>query len=383
MNNLGLELPKKFRLDYSLKDKNSPAWIQSKNADIHINTASQMWTKPGPIIERLGPNGDRWLTIQSDTEGVIHEIGHWYHRQEIGFDEFRKTLNLTQDEQAIAMQISRYAATQQVEFVAEVFVELARGRKVSREVLDLYEKFGGVFPRAAEPVVEIPWAPTMTRSEAEAWVKGSQRTEDFLHATAEANVEGLKKEGWDLSRSQWGRAWGNGVYVTDEARVADMYAGIFNPPSTLKIKVKLDKVLNVDLGKLEQHIIDGNWPKQPILESLYPNLPQAAREAKWDAIDNAIWHKNQKAVEKLNKIREDAKAAGLDGKDQNRLYNKAQDEMMKSGELVRSTSAETITQLLQSEGYDSLYIFDPKFNKSVGGSQLVIFDPRKVVIINE
>ena len=40
-------------------------------------------------------------------------------------------------------------------------------------------------------------------------------------------------------------------------------------------------------------------------------------------------------------------------------------------------------ELLKSEGYDAVRVTQSSFSAAVGGSQLIVFDPKRIVVIRE
>jgi len=82
---------------------------------------------------------------------IVHENGHRLHQAAVGRDEFDRfpraprsggsTLSF-RDHQT-AGQVSRYAQTCEVEFVAETYSGHVAGRRYSDEVYTLYDRYGG------------------------------------------------------------------------------------------------------------------------------------------------------------------------------------------------------------------------------------------------
>lgn len=102
---------------------------------------------------------------------INHEIGHALHRKNIGGDLFAKYVNYgtLADEKInnsalwdkfkkevgeemyceIESNVTPYAVTTPAEFVAEVYSYLCNGVKFSDNIMNLYNKYGGVLPKAA------------------------------------------------------------------------------------------------------------------------------------------------------------------------------------------------------------------------------------------
>lgn len=180
----------------------------------------------------------------------------------------------------------------------------------------------------AEPVPT--WMPSMDRATAERWASNSAYKDDVYHITpGVANERSIKANGFDLSKKKFGRMWGDGVYVGADQETADLYktwAG--RSARTLKIKIDVSNPF--------------------IYEPESSNFTQA----------NII----QKA---LNITRKES----LD------LWGEA-----RTGKVTR-----TLDQILSDAGYDALHVkaIPSEVGEYAGGNQLVVFDPKKVVVIND
>lgn len=82
----------------------------------------------------------------------IHEIGHSIHynnNREIfntladNKNELVKEFRNNENFQKIAQQVSNYAKTEPLEFVAEVYKGVKKGKKFDDDVMALYKKYGG------------------------------------------------------------------------------------------------------------------------------------------------------------------------------------------------------------------------------------------------
>lgn len=82
---------------------------------------------------------------------IVHETAHMLHDRAIGSTEFNRLprppkgggSSLSFRDLSTASQVSRYATTCPVEFVAETFSGHTSGRRYSQEVYDLYDRYGG------------------------------------------------------------------------------------------------------------------------------------------------------------------------------------------------------------------------------------------------
>ena len=92
----------------------------------------------GELNERHGEDGrDGKWALQT----VIHEIGHAIHFQ-MQAPQWG-ALRSSPVNHSVAYEVSMYAATNNLEFVAETFTRLILGRTFSRAVMDWYNALGG------------------------------------------------------------------------------------------------------------------------------------------------------------------------------------------------------------------------------------------------
>lgn len=187
---------------------------------------------------------------------------------------------------------------------------------------------------ATGAVVQPPeWAPSMSRQTAEQWVQNSSFPADTYHITSGvANERAIIRDGFDLSKEKFGRMWGDGVYVGVDEETANGYRK-WTGRSARKLTIKLN-VQNVYT-----------------YEEQYDNFKQS------DIL---------------------MKAMGLDG-------NITQNKIM-AVEIIRDKG---LSGALSDLGYDALHIIPRPSGvpgaalTRVGGNQIVVFDPKKVVVIND
>lgn len=124
--------------------KDSPAAFLIRTGEIIINPNCDYWKDPKARMDKAFK--EKWASSDNVHHAVIHEVGHWAHRESVGEEQFRKLdkSRLTKSQvELIQGEVSRYGATKRTEFVAEVFAGKVAGRKFSDEVMKLYQKFGG------------------------------------------------------------------------------------------------------------------------------------------------------------------------------------------------------------------------------------------------
>jgi SPP1 gp7 family putative phage head morphogenesis protein len=110
--------------------------------------------------------------------------------------------------------------------------------------------------------------PTMSRKEADTWVKNSVYQDDVYHGTLSTKAEMIRKEGFRLDAQANGRLYGDGVYVAqaqkDAAAFAKMRAG---ETEVLKMKINVQNPYYVDgergMSKLWTEISDAGMPMEP------------------------------------------------------------------------------------------------------------------------
>lgn len=165
------------------------------------------------------------------------------------------------------------------------------------------------------------WAPSMTAEAAERWVEGSALADEtFYHVTANSDTaQSIMTEGFDLSKKKFGRVWGDGVYVGLDEETAEMYKSWTGAAAQkLTIKVRVKKVFDLHLG--ERKYMD----------------------------------KREIVMKALNVEEVDA--------------------------YVMLTS-QSLSEVLADAGYDALRVIPDAVESSVGGRQMVVFNPKNVTVI--
>jgi len=88
-----------------------------------------------------------WLSTPTKNHIIVHEIAHGLHKKNIGLKrltKLRKESIPKELESAIEFEVGKYALTNPMEFVAEVFTAMKQNEKeFSKPLMDLYRKFGG------------------------------------------------------------------------------------------------------------------------------------------------------------------------------------------------------------------------------------------------
>lgn len=129
----------KFYHRVSEKSNVAEALLGQKDVSIGINEAGEFWENSADLL-RSGKKP--WFNWDRPGEAIVHEIGHARHGVE-RFNEYLSSKSLTAAQKQIALRVSRYAATNSAEYVAEVYTGLIRGEQFSQEILSLYQEFNG------------------------------------------------------------------------------------------------------------------------------------------------------------------------------------------------------------------------------------------------
>ena len=84
----------------------------------------------------------KWLATN---DLFAHEYGHNAHMQLLGEKKSAQYIKqkLTYNEARVASEVSDYAKTNPLEFVAETFAGHLNGKKYSKSVYNLYKTYGG------------------------------------------------------------------------------------------------------------------------------------------------------------------------------------------------------------------------------------------------
>ena len=190
----------------------------------------------------------------------------------------------------------------------------------------------GVDPAADGAGQRPAWRPSMPRAEAERWAAGSAISEALYHVTHRQAAARIRREGFDLTRRTIGRAWGNGIYATPDRQVLATYAQVYgNAAEVIELRVQVHQPLRV----------------QPVVSDRIDMLRQALL------------------------LLPGANARFID----------------LTIELSRSLPAplvapEAFSRVLREAGYDALEVVEIGVSATVGGSQVVVYDPLNVVVVD-
>ena len=178
----------------------------------------------------------------------------------------------------------------------------------------------------------------MSRAEASVWSAVSVRITPYFHVTSVDAASRIRREGFQLDDPTltlrgFGRFWGVGVYATPDPDVAARYVSFRGADNyVLELRVDVRRVLTVRLSRpIVSHA----------MELIFDQVPNGL--ARYLKIGRAI----------------------------------------KSERPEADIRAEALTRLLRETGYDCLEIVELGFTPTIGGLQVVVFDPRNVVIVDD
>jgi len=113
---------------------------------ISLNTSSPAWKDMEGCVEKYHKDG--WFSSPDKNHVIYHELGHVLSKRKISNDKdaYLKNLNAFSNGffKKIASKVSRYAATNGHEFVAEVYAAKRAGVELDEDVLKYFEFILGV-----------------------------------------------------------------------------------------------------------------------------------------------------------------------------------------------------------------------------------------------
>jgi hypothetical protein len=132
----GVRLP--GRVAVSAGKGNRAAGMYSASNDL-------LWISPRAMahLKRVKPGA---LADPSFAGIINHELGHMEHARAVGdrYDNVRNAYFPADLKDEIRQSVSRYATTNGLEFVAEVYAGRATGREYSEAIMRFYKLLGGV-----------------------------------------------------------------------------------------------------------------------------------------------------------------------------------------------------------------------------------------------
>lgn len=180
----------------------------------------------------------------------------------------------------------------------------------------------------------VAYKPSMSEADAERWAADSKLKDPMFHVTDEDNVPSIKERGFTLGwKKSFGSVWGTGIYVTPDRKAAEFYEIISDYPQRMELRVNVEKPLMIDLSAIPDDF-DGAG-----LDYAAHKLPGG-----------------EKRFAELQKVVEPSR--------------------------TEDTGTAALKAQMQENGFDALYIIDPEVTQEIGGTQVVVFDPKKVVVVS-
>jgi hypothetical protein len=223
-------------------------------------------------------------------------------------------------------------------------------------------KPGPIVPPEPKPsmsgpkAVPVPaWKPTMTPAEAGRFAADSVLKEVATHVTTAEGAASLRAHGFDLARKGFGRVYGDGAYLGLGAEAPAHYEMFVRAsgrePVTLKVRADVRNPLI--LGDPADHAPETILAPIPGGIDRY-RAAVAAIEARNGPISEAYFG----IAGDRPDWEEFAAARGYDFNPHGRA----------------------LTAVVTGAGHDAIVIRQGKLTPGVGGSQVVVFDPKRVVI---
>ncbi|MBX7220340.1 MAG: phage head morphogenesis protein [Blastocatellia bacterium] len=205
----------------------------------------------------------------------------------------------------------------------------------------------------------IPWMPSMTLKKAEEWASQSAYPVPVSHVTDIETAKKIEKEGFKLSKAGFGGTWGNGVYAATDQKTSEMYESWVR--DTGKTPQKLTVLANV--RKIFEHQT-GLPVVMDEIESIVRTFPNGERTF-------------NKLLDSINEAND-----GLLKKAFHLPTSERRDFLDRNG-YIGNPYAQALVQFLEDMGYDALLVKETPISAKFGGNQILVFDPRKVIVVKK
>jgi hypothetical protein len=209
-----------------------------------------------------------------------------------------------------------------------------------------------VSPRPS-PESRPEWKPSMTRAEAEQWRAGTvlqgldAGADEFYHGTHAEAKAAIEAEGFKLGKSEFGRLWGDGVYLAPEFKEAHDYAvEVTNKKSNAP-----ENVITVFPRVTSPALLD--------MDS------QEWRDAKTSTVDDRGFFWFRESVINYFDLHDDFE------------HDRTHDGIERSGSFMQ-----WVTSALRKRGHDALVVSNAGDHGRTA-NMVVVFDPENVVAIKD
>lgn len=229
---------------------------------------------------------------------------------------------------------------------------------------------------------KVPWKPMMTREEAEEWARDSKVQELTTFVGTKSKIERIKTNGFDLGKSNTGsgNVWGTGLYSSLSSKLVVLpdqnedgsWGKRVEHPESAKYKTwKKRRPGGVGVVRLKVNVqnpatIEVNDPDSGSVTAMeHWVMKQVAGGKHLEGVDEVLGNREPTAADftdPLGEIDWDA-------------YERAEENF------YNQSISERFSEFLQKNGYDSLIVTEDGFSDAVGGSQIVVFDPKNVTVV--
>jgi hypothetical protein len=222
-------------------------------------------------------------------------------------------------------------------------------------------------PQIAEVPKRPEWRASMNADDAQAWAADSVDQRVYSHATTNAGAEGIARDGFDLSRKATGRMFGDGVYMADNASVVEKYAAMFGDDAArIRLRINVGNQLEMDGRIIGQR--GGGWGGVDMIKvSDHANGGDIVR------IYGELRDTRIKMFDELAKL-PTPNYPGMTAEQRARI-SELQDIL--NSPPYDDIDAAATTIWARENGVDSLRIYNS------GVDQTVVFDPKRVTVIEE
>lgn len=222
----------------------------------------------------------------------------------------------------------------------------------------LFRKFEPKPPPPKDTPTPEGWKPSMDDGEAKQWAAGGKIDRPLYHVTTSGAGESIARDGFNTGAGQFGKVWGNGVYLASDDASADIYAKQMADPEKLTTYAKVEKPFTAR--------VSSNSPGT-MYEDVAKQMPGGL-----PAYQKAL----QAAKQRHASVKQEAE-------EKHPLDAAAQMQYMVDHGANAHPSAEAIQSVLSQAGHDALVIQqDGKPTKAVGGNQVVVFNPKQVTSVS-
>ena len=171
----------------------------------------------------------------------------------------------------------------------------------------------------------------MSRADAERWARRSAYTAPLYHATSSDSAAAIRGTGFDLTIRRFGRYFGDGVYATPDLEIAQLYGALHGERTAiLELRVNVRRMLQVSLVTSS---------RVGVVEQVVASVPDGFA----------------RFVDALRDL-----------------------SVLMPNAYLRPAA---LTRVLVDSGYDALEVAESGFTPGVGGTQVIIYDPRRVVVV--